>query len=404
VMTASSIRPATSNKFNPAKNVSSRPMTGRSGGLARVRQTPMPTRVNESPGYYANLLQTKIKEIVAEINRLATETELADTSSDSRRKIEIDYEDNLDAVQKLEGKIADYNLAKDKARVGVGYEDLRDSALDVLDSNAKLGEEIDGIFMCRKKAEGEAAKLESELKKIHASVESKYKDTDPEKLYHYQSLVEEITNIQSESKAEEDEMMILKDKIKHLEAKSAQSRYNEAVTRVEALKQSIRDTDDDIELAAMDEDDAREHLLNQVKSIQKSVKLLDAKSSTLHSEVDNLRQERMKLRSKLRNKARSSGSTTAFLFKKDEEIKQFLADLPQMKTRLEEEQLRVKATIQALREDIVKQDSLSKAMPTKAELEMMKDEAAFTMNHLDHNQETMDHLEQQKKARVEEVT
>lgn len=378
-------------------------MTGRSGGLARVRQTPMPTRVNESPGYYANLLQTKIEEIVAEINRLATETELADTSSDSRRKIEIDYEDNLDAVQKLEGKIADYNLAKDKARVGVGYEDLRDSALDVLDSNAKLGEEIDGIFMCRKKAEGEAAKLESELKKIHASVESKYKDTDPEKLYHYQSLVEEITNIQSESKAEEDEMMILKDKIKHLEAKSAQSRYSEAVTRVEALKQSIRDTDDDIELAAMDEDDAREHLLNQVKSIQKSVKLLDAKSSTLHSEVDNLRQERMKLRSKLRNKARSSGSTTAFLFKKDEEIKQFLADLPQMKTRLEEEQLRVKATIQALREDIVKQDSLSKAMPTKAELEMMKDEAAFTMNHLDHNQETMAHLEQQKKARVEEV-
>ena len=64
------------------------------------------------------------------------------------------------------------------------------------------------------------------------------------------------------------------------------------------------------------------------------------------------------------------------------------------------------SSIEALRNDISERENMTEMMelPSKEEMELMKDEVAFTGKHLDANQEIITLLQQQKKSRMGEVS
>ena len=101
-----------------------RPMTGLARADNRLAAST-PTNLVESAGYYQSMLQTKINDIVKEIERLRSETEMEDTQSDSRRALDKKHSDLLKSVQKLEGNLADHNLAKEHTRLGTHPDDIR---------------------------------------------------------------------------------------------------------------------------------------------------------------------------------------------------------------------------------------------------------------------------------------
>lgn len=398
-------------------NISNRPVTG-AGGLARVNRRQntsgsTPTHVVESVGYYSSLLQSKTDAIVTEICRLRSETEMADSESESRRKVENNFDDALAVVQKLEGDLADYNLAKDKSRSGTSHNDIHNSTIDIINRNTKLENEVDTIFISRKKTEDEISKIESELKKGQASMERKFLENDPDKLHKFQALVNEIVCVHEESKSIEEDMVRLRNKIKSMESNiSGQgffARYKRSEKRVCDLKDNIALLEDDIQLATtVDEDEARESLLGKVKGIQQQIKELDEKALLTQSEIENHHEQQVELRSELRMKSYSNGEhgANAFdhLFKKDEEVTKFVENLPETKSKIMEEQSRTKSTIEALLLDMSKGISLTEEqMPSKEELNMMKDEVTFKSKHIDANQETITRLQQQKTTRMEEV-
>ena len=129
------------------------------------------------------------------MERLRSETEMADGESDSRKLLEKKHDEMLNVVKHLEGELADYNLAKEHARSGTHPEDVRNSSIDIISSNKKMENEIDKIFFKRKKAEDEMSKVESELKRLHSAVESNLSDSAADKVHEYRSLVKEIENI-----------------------------------------------------------------------------------------------------------------------------------------------------------------------------------------------------------------
>ena len=155
-----------------------RPMTGLARADNRLQNgnnaiASTPTRLVESTGYYQSMLQSKIDDIVREMERLRSQTEMADSESDSRRALERKHNDTLNAVQKLEGDLADINLAKEYDRSGTHPDDIKNEASRIIRRSKKMEKEIDQIFFKRKKSEDEALGVEHELKRLHSAMQSK---------------------------------------------------------------------------------------------------------------------------------------------------------------------------------------------------------------------------------------
>jgi len=123
----------------------------------------------------------------------------------------------------------------------------------------------------------------------------------------------------------------------------------------------------------------------------------------LEADVESLQEMHRKL---LFDKIQG-GTVKAYnkLLQKDAKLKQYLQEeLPMLKAKLEGERSQVESNIELLRNDIrEKERMLEMELPSNEEMELMKDEMAFTGKHLDANQETMALLHQQKKKRMEEV-
>eukprot|EP00956_Cyclotella_meneghiniana_P022647 scaffold43086_cov53-Cyclotella_meneghiniana.AAC.12 len=223
-------------------DLSKRPVTG-AGGLAQQRTaTALPKRVIESSGYYSNLLQQRSDVIIKEIERLEHETaQMQD--SENRMKLENQHKIAIQGIRQLEGALADLNMAKDKARSGASPDDIREEAINVANRNKTLEQEIDAIFVSRKRVESKTLKLESELKDMQAAIEQQIKETnDPDMLYKYEQFFGVIEVIQAKEKE-------LKNQITASEANDSQSRYKKAKERVDELNAQLRAVNNDIELA-----------------------------------------------------------------------------------------------------------------------------------------------------------
>lgn len=365
----------------------------------------MPTRLVENAGYYSTLLQDKIEEISKEIERLLMETELADSRSETRRKLENDYKLALKDIQQLEASLADLNLAKDKARSGANDEDVRDETIDVLNRNKTLEREIDDIFVSRKRTESEILKLETELKRMRDSMERRFA-VEPDGLCQYELILDEIENIHSNGKEEEGKMVELRAQIKAIEAAVNES-GRRAKARVEDLTRQLEEAESYMELAVLDENEARKHLFDKIKQVQHDIKQLESKTITVQSEIDVLQKEQSNIRSQLRFNSYSpkeDSTAVELIRKRDEEQKKYFADLPEMRAALEEERNVLTAAVDSLLADFDKRSiAVDLKLPSKAELELMQNEVAFTAKHLDNNQETITRLQQQKKTRMIEL-
>ena len=88
----------------------------------------------------------------------------------------------------------------------------------------------------------------------------------------------------------------------------------------------------------MFEDEARENLPGKVRGVQYNTKKMGEKSYLMQSELKTLHKIQTELRSELRMKS-SHGARNAYerLFRKDHEVRQYLEEAPEMKSKLEEE-------------------------------------------------------------------
>jgi hypothetical protein len=172
---------------------------------------------------------------------------------------------------------------------------------------------------------------------------------------------------------------------------------------IESMKKQLNDAEEDIELALMTDNEARDYLLGKIDSVQSNTKELEEESMQLEADVASLQEMHKKL---LFDKIQG-GTVKAYskLLQKDAKLKQYLQEeLPMLKAKLEDERSQVESNIEILRNDIrEKERVLEVELPSNEEMDLMKDEMTFTGKHLDANQETMALLQQQKKKRMEEV-
>lgn len=388
-----------------------RPMTG----LARRNTTTATTasrsssttatllkgsRIVESAGYYQSILQSKISDIVPEIERIQHETAMTNGQSKPRIALQTKHDDLMSAVQTLEGNLADYNIAREHLRLGSSPGDIQNSTLRILASNKKKEKEIDGVFYKRKKVEDDIAVVETELNRRHALVEAGgVNGGNTDVVDEYRSLVNRIEAVTVETEQQEDETVVLRHKLQAMMKNDSSDKKN----RAEGMKKQLTEVEEDVRLALMKDNEARDHLLRKIDSVQLSTTELEEESLQLEGEITTLQEEHKKLLSE-----KFQGGTVKAcnrLLQKDANLKQYLEEhLPNLKAKLENERSQVEMNIESLRNDIrEKERMLEMELPSNEEMELMKDEMAFTEKNLDVNQETMTLLQNQKKKRMDEV-
>lgn len=74
--------------------------------------------------YYLTLLKKKNTELNNEIHKFRTEIEVINKDNSQYVNLEKNYDTLINEVRRLEGELADYNLAQDKFRAGTKEEDI----------------------------------------------------------------------------------------------------------------------------------------------------------------------------------------------------------------------------------------------------------------------------------------
>ena len=99
--------------------------------------------------------------------------------------LEKEYDGLINEVRKLEGELADYNLAQDKFRAGTKVEDIMALFHHIKSQNDKKKQQLDELFIERKEMENEFNDINSEINRINAANEEKVNELDPDKREQY---------------------------------------------------------------------------------------------------------------------------------------------------------------------------------------------------------------------------
>ena len=326
--------------------ISNRPMTG-AGGMARKMKNNR-TNVIHNAAFYINLLQTKTTAIVDEMERLRSEI----GEEDVRRALEQQLEFKTKEVQEMKQQLADYNMAKDMERSGVSHQDIQRQTSVLQDRNKRLENEVDNIFLARKKTEDEVSRLKLEMKNENQD-------------FVMQKLIAEIENLNEESMVEEEKMAELS-KVSSLgEAHFFFSKEEEK--RADDLKRSIAQIEERIQLVGLNDEDAKQYLLGK----EKQERELNKKLTTLRNEVDHLASEHLRLRSRMRA---MNGGAAAYHVDKMEEIDTYLSNVPDAKEDLEIKRLSLVSEIESLQHEIREAEKFSACpTPSKNEVELAKE-------------------------------
>ena len=119
----------------------------------------------------------------------------------------------------LEGQLADFNLALDKLRANTRPEDVKNTYQHVRNNNEKLKQELDEIFLERKKIEEQNEAMQGELQSIHKQMELRLNELDPYQRAEYQKLISENTDLINEYNAKQGAMEELLNRLANSENK-----------------------------------------------------------------------------------------------------------------------------------------------------------------------------------------
>lgn len=92
-----------------------------------------------------------MKSVQEETTRLKARSEQIGKEQQLYNKLETRLEELNNEVRTLEGQLADFNLALDKLRANTRPEDVKNTYQHVRNNNEKLKQELDEIFLERKK-------------------------------------------------------------------------------------------------------------------------------------------------------------------------------------------------------------------------------------------------------------
>ena len=391
-----------------------RPVTA-AGGLGNVNtksnsNVSFQNRQIQDATYYLGLLNSKEREITAEIHKIKQDIESLSQSNDSQRKIENVHEGLVQEVRELEGLLADHNVAKEKVRQGFDVEDIQAQFLELKMRNEQEANDLDEIFVLKRKCDEEVKTVSNDIESMHQLIKKRLQETDPKLFEQYQKYQTGIKEMEERGKTMEEEIRVLQKDYARLqsivhESDEFQIRklYMSEKEKINDMKKKLLDIDEDLHIAEMDYQEAHSYLLEKAKKAQSRTKLLIQEENELKNEIKQVEEQLQKFNvindksNDFRNQlTRSENEKTI-----DEEISKSNDMLQKIMYGLETKQTEISGLLEKISRFVTIRKN---SKPTERSFKELNKDRDFKVKHLANSQKTVSRLIDQKDKRMKEVS
>lgn len=390
-----------------------RPTTGVNQGVMGMKTSAMGQgRLVQDASYYIGLLRKKITETTNETNRMRTELEQQSKDNAQYSSLEQKYEKLLKSKEKLEGDLADYNLALDKTRTATDRDTVQEMVNALHENNRKLGEEIDRLFMLRKQRENDCMQTENQIDQYYKQVQQRLSDLDPRRLQAYNDLLNKQKDLQREVAINENRITDVNERIRRIEGEekggmSHRKDYLLLEKQINVVQLDLDTLNEELEIATgSDGSQAHKKFVERVNTYKESAKQEEAKASNIRTELEELRKSLHDLNSN--TTAQEDPEETAkfeLLQKRDKDMSEFMDKFEESKGAILDEQGNTRNTIVMLLEHISRDIEDSATIDDASRQAMGEMEAAknFKQKNLQTAQRTMESLQAERRKREREL-
>jgi intraflagellar transport protein 74 len=391
-----------------AVQIADRPMTMQGLGGVRVA-TAGPGRQVQDTSFFVGVLRTKLGDIMAEIARMKGEVERANKDSVVTAAMERRYDVLLREVRTLEGDLADYNLAMDKSRTSVDASDITQVYHMVKRRNDGLRRELDAVFMERQERERGAGRLDEAAGELQRAAEARINSLPPPLVQEYRALVAENRALAQEAGAQQGELEQLNAQIEQGEGELRRDRvrdeYALAEKRLTLLKRERASLEQEMAATRLNPAEARDKLLAKVKEDNARIQALDKQLRAVEEAAAARRKAIAEVTSEIEERRGEAGDSAKYevLFKRDQEMTEFIDRFPEMRDREQAEQRRMQNLVTALLEHCSEGIERERSMPSKEAAEEMKDDLDDKRRELKASEMTADRLQEELQLRQTEL-
>ncbi|CAM9723209.1 unnamed protein product [Ascophyllum nodosum] len=390
--------------------IADRPVTQQGMSGMKVSGGGMGRQVQDG-SYFIGVLRGKMNDTRAEIGRLRAEIEQHEKDVSQQTHLERMYDTRLQDVKMLEGDLADYNLAVDKARTTADPGEVAKYLHDLEDHNRRDAVALDEIFLSKQQYERENQQVEAEMEAVHRQMEEKINSLEPAKLDEYRVLLQRNHELESEVISKQEEVEKLSARIGEHEARAQgegaalRGEYQMAEKAVGALRRERERLLEDLDISKMSPKEARERLLSKAKADQERFKQLEARSAETKVDLERMKQRLEDLDSDMKtdSKEEVSQNKLEVLQKRDQEMTEFIDKFDSTREETLNDQAAVKVTIIGLLEHISSGVESQQHLPDKERVKEMEHENSFKDKQLKSSKMTMRRLHYDKEKRLQEM-
>ncbi|KAA0151272.1 hypothetical protein FNF27_04124 [Cafeteria roenbergensis] len=397
--------------LNTAVAVADRPVTRQGMGGMRVK-TAGPGRQVQDVSFFHGLLRKRVADLVAELGRMRTEMGERSKNKATQQTLSRRYEDLIGEVRGLEGTLADYNLAQDKARAGVDPVEIAAFGASLRRRNADESRAIDRIFLDRQDIERGVERLEAQTQEVRAAERARLDTLPAGQRAEFAALLERNEASSKKVDAARAELAKLNARISEHEAALQEDVYREECAllerKLELTNAAVEEAEAEL-AAGGSPDDSRARLLAKVRTDNERTKALTAALAEHTDERNRLTRLAAELDRDIAERERGGGQEAKYdeLFRRDEEMTQFIDRYPEMRSKEEAEQARARETIVALLEHISGGLAREHSMPSQAEHKELSEELQDKEQELAASRYTEEHLQAElarRRGEFEKVT
>eukprot|EP01138_Halocafeteria_seosinensis_P008430 gb/GECG01008615.1/.p1 GENE.gb/GECG01008615.1/~~gb/GECG01008615.1/.p1 ORF type:complete len:393 (+),score=94.45 gb/GECG01008615.1/:1-1179(+) len=181
--------------------------------------------------------------------------------------------------------------------------------------------------------------------------------------------------------------------------------YARLMRRYESLKRDEQAYQRELEATNMDPQQARQRLLDKVKEDTETIKELDNELASLRESVESKKKISQELSQDIEARKGDAGDSQKYetLYKRDQEMTEFIDRFPEMRDKELSEQSKTKETVVALLEHISTGINREANMPDVNEAQEMGEDLKEKEKELGHSKTTQQRLEDEHQKRQAEL-
>jgi len=363
----------------------------------------------QDASYFVGVIRARVEEIAGEIRRMRAEAERAARDGAATASLERRYEAALAEVRSLEGDLADYNLAMDKARSGVEPGEIGAHFAAVRRRNEAAVRDADALFLERAERERGAARLEEAIAELGRAAEARIGALPPAAAAEYRSAVEAaraaggaVARLQADLAAVNAAIESAEEALRRDRSRDEHAALGR---RVAALARERASLAGELEATRLDPAAAREALLGRVREDNARLAALDRQLAAAEDANAERRRAVAELAAEIEERRGEAGDSAKYeaLFKRDQEMTEFIDRFPDTRAREAAEQRAAGDRIVALLEHIAEGVAREGAMPSAAAAAEMKEDLADKAGELRASEATAGRLRDELALRQAEL-